>query len=323
MDASVPKSSQDSPIFHIATPLIRSYPLQQQLGKPVYLKMECYQPTGSFKLRGLGNLCTRAFEDGARHLISSSGGNAGYNVAFLGNKLGIRVTVVVPQTTDMEMREKIEQEGANVTVHGEAWDEADQLARELSKEPDSAYISPFDHPRIWEGHSTLVKEIDDAGVRPGIVVLAVGGGGLLCGVAQGLHSLGWDDVPILAVETTGAASLYRSMEARSLVTLSSIETVATSLGAKSVAKRTYDWTTKHPIYPWLATDAQAVKASLQFADMHRTLVEPACGAALAAIFEKAPPIDNVENVVVVVCGGAGISLQKLQKIALDLQISFP
>lgn len=299
--------------LHIATPVWESKPLSMALGAPVLLKMEALQPIGSFKIRGIGHACQVRCEDGATHLVCSSGGNAGYAVAYAGRRLGVDVTVVVPRTTPTAMRETISWEGSTVIEYGESWDEAHEYATAMAGEMGAAYIHPFDDPRIWEGHATLIEEVANLGSKPGAVVVAVGGGGLLCGVLVGLHRVGWIEVPVITVETEGAASFSRSVSAGRIITLDKIETVATNLGAKTVANEALQWTSRHPITPWIVSDYAAVDACLRFADDHRILVEPACGAALSVVYDRAPVLSGKEPVLVIVCGGAGVSLALLNR----------
>ncbi|MCY3757396.1 MAG: pyridoxal-phosphate dependent enzyme, partial [Acidobacteria bacterium] len=167
------------------------------------LKLEALQPTGSFKIRGVGHACQSALSEGARALVASSGGNAGNAVAYAGRRLGLPVTVVVPETTSRLMQERLRGEGASVIQQGAAWDDSHALALDLARRQEAAYIHPFDDPRIWAGHASLVREVREAGVKPDLVVLAVGGGGLLCGVLEGMHQAGWQAVPVCAVESRG------------------------------------------------------------------------------------------------------------------------
>ena len=124
--------------LHLQTPILENPALNQRLGKKVYLKMECYQPVGSFKIRGIGALCQEAVEAGITHLVSSSGGNAGYAAAYAGRKLGAKVTVVVPETTSATAQARMLAEGATVMVYGRAWDEANKRAMELVQEVHGA-----------------------------------------------------------------------------------------------------------------------------------------------------------------------------------------
>ena len=119
--------------LHHFTPLIPSLPLTALAGNPVWLKLESTQPSASFKLRGMGLAAQRAVAKGAKKLISSSGGNAGYAVAWAGRTLGVPVTVVVPSTTGSRMRGLIEATGAEVKIAGHVWDEAHAEAIGLAK----------------------------------------------------------------------------------------------------------------------------------------------------------------------------------------------
>lgn len=293
--------------LYIETPLLESNPLSTRLGIPVFLKVEALQPSGSFKNRGIGNLCTHYAKQGAKLFISSSGGNAGLAVAYSGRKLQIPVKVIVPTTTSLLMLEKIRLEKAEVIVKGKDWNEADEYARSLLHEKGAFYIPPFDHPLIWEGYSTLIKEIYEAGCKPGAVIVAVGGGGLFCGVLEGLHKVGWQDVPVITVETNGAASFAASVQAGKVVRLEKLDTIATSLGAREIAQAAFAWTRKHEIFSEVVTDRAAVEGVLRFADDHRILVEPACGAPLSLIYNRLPLLNRFSSVLVIVCGGSGVN----------------
>lgn len=297
----------------IETPLINSYPLSCLLGASVFLKLEMLQPSGSFKNRGIGYLCQEYAQQGAKFFTSFSGGNAGLAVAYAGRILGLPVKVVVPSTSTETAREKIRQEGAEVIVHWDNWQEAENEAKALAEEGGGRYVHPFDHPLIWQGHSTLIKELAAHHQKPEAIILSVGGGGLLCGVLQGLQQAGWEDVAVVTAETEGAASFYRSIEANKIITLDRIKTVATTLGAKRIADQAFEYSKKHLIYPQIVSDYQAVKATLQFAHDHRLLVEPACGASLALIYEQFSILKQFNSIVVIVCGGSGVSLSLLQE----------
>jgi L-serine/L-threonine ammonia-lyase len=299
-----------NPLHHV-TPYGPLRGLDAPAPRETWVKMEAHQPTGSFKIRGIGLLCQRLQDEGAKAFISSSGGNAGLAAAYAGQALGAPVMVVVPSTTPAFMRERIAGLGAKVIVYGDVWDEADGAARGLVAEGHGAYVPPFDHPLLWEGHSTLVDEMLAQGPAPDAVVVAVGGGGLLCGVADGLARHGLDRVPIVAVETQGAASFARALEAGAPVTLDRIDTIASSLGARRVADAAFAWTERRPIVPVVVSDADAVRACRRFADHHLALVEPACGAALSLAYDGHPALSAYARVAVIACGGVVVSLEKL------------
>jgi L-serine/L-threonine ammonia-lyase len=304
--------------LHFHTPLLESTALSRKSGSQIFLKMEALQPTGSFKIRGIGLLCQQLAQKGAKRFVSSSGGNAGLAVIYAGNKLNIPVTVVVwdkiPETT----RNKLRDEGAEIIVHGSDWAEANSFAQSMCQDNEVHFIHPFDHPVLWQGHATLIHEVKDSGLKPDAVVVAVGGGGLFSGVIQGLHEVGWTDIPVFAAETKGAASLAASINAGKLVTLEKIDTIALSLGARKVAEQALAWTSKHPVISSIVSDKQALEAVSQFLDDQRVLVEPACGAALSLVYDKNSELMKYKKILVVVCGGCGVDLSLLEKWKKEL-----
>lgn len=288
--------------LYIETPTLLSEPLSLMADKPVWLKLEALQPSGSFKLRGVSLLCQQELAKGARGFVSSSGGNAGIAVAYVGRKLGVHVRVVVPETTSEVARQLIRAEGAELIVHGESWFEANAYVQE-SLAADEAFIHPFDHPLLWQGHSSLIDEVAQLGIKPGAVVLSVGGGGLLCGAVEGMQRVGWPDVPVLAMETEGADSFAAARAAGKAVRLPAITSVASSLGARQVCDQALVWADEHPVISQVVSDAAALRACERLLRDHRLLVEPACGAALAAITESSKHLQSAESVLVIVCGG--------------------
>ncbi|KAB0362856.1 hypothetical protein FD754_007012 [Muntiacus muntjak] len=313
--------------FHIVTPLLESWALSQVAGMPVFLKYENVQPTGSFKIRGIGHLCQEVAKKGCRHLVCSSGGNAGIAAAYAARKLGIPATIVLPEGTSVNVVKRLQGERAEVQLTGKNWDEANLRAQELAKNDGWVNIPPFDHPLIWEGHISLVRELKAAlGAPPGALVLAVGGGGLLAGVSAGLAEVGWQHVPIIAMETQGAHCFNSAVKAGRLVTLPSITSLAKCLGARTVAARALECTKEFRIFSEVVEDAEAVSAVQRFLDDERTLVEPACGAALAAIYSgllgrlqaEGHLCPSPASVVVIVCGGNSIDSRELQALKAQL-----
>ncbi|XP_035990955.1 serine dehydratase-like isoform X2 [Fundulus heteroclitus] len=258
--------------FHLNTPLLESVSMSQKVGTTVYLKMENSQPSGSFKIRGIGHLCQQV------------------------------------------------------------WDEANAEALRLAETEGLTFVPPFDHPLLWEGHASLVAEAAASlgpGGKPGAVLLSVGGGGLLCGVIQGLKDAGWTDVPVIAMETVGADCLNAAIKAGKVVTLHDITSEAKCLGAKTVCQRAFEHSQsgEPTIISELVTDQEALQAVLTFLDEERVLVEMACGAALAAVYSgliarlqsqgrlPAP----LRPLLVVVCGGSSINMEQLSILRQKLQ----
>lgn len=300
--------------IHIQTPLIESDAFSTP-SQRVWLKLEALQPSGSFKLRGVGHACEVHAARGASRLLSSSGGNAGLAVAHAGRRLGLPVLVVVPESTLEWPKSLLRRQGAQVIVHGRSWMEANEHLMSL-RQPGDAFIHPFDDPLLWEGHASMIHEASAQGPRPDAVVLSVGGGGLMCGVLQGLHAVGWGDVPLVAVETVGAESLHAAVQAGHLVTLEAITSVATSLGARRVSEHAFEWTRRHPVVSTTVTDAEALQGCFALEREHRLVVEPACGAAVAALLSRSLPVlREAREVLVIVCGGVCTTYEDLQRLA--------
>ncbi|KAL1881826.1 catabolic L-serine/threonine dehydratase [Diaporthe australafricana] len=333
----------------IETPCVYSAPLSQAAGCNVYLKLENLQPSGSFKSRGIGNLMFRAVEATNSpstsaddvHFYSSSGGNAGLACATAAVTLSRPATVVVPLITSQYMVQKLRDLGADVVQIGENWAAADRHLRQVvmpefeKTHPHSRaiYVPPFDHQDIWDGAETLVDELktqmsESFDEQIDAIVCNVGGGGLMCGVMQGVQKLkdsGYGSPKVLAVETEGGDSFNASIKAGELVTLPAITTIATSLGATRVAEQAFAWSQRagSDFISAVVTDQEAVVAMIKFLDHARILVESACGATIATVYngnlrkyvgEGLTDKQWAEkNVVVVVCGGSNVNLEMLEK----------
>jgi L-serine/L-threonine ammonia-lyase len=297
--------------LHIHTPAVPAPASYSRAGRALIFKLDALQPCGSFKMRGIGAAAERAVERGARELVCPSGGNAGFAAAHAGARLNVPTRIVVPETTMASVRDRIASIGAHVIVFGAAWDEANEHALALARERGAAYLHAFDGADIWDGHATLIDECRADGVQFDAVACCVGGGGLLCGIVEGLRRNGMRQVPVLAIETEGAASYAAALRAGEPVTLPALTSIATTLGAKRVCQRAVDLAREHEIIALTVSDAQAVAACLKFADAYRMLVEPACGATLAALDVHAPVFQRFERVLVEICGGIGVSLDTL------------
>jgi L-serine/L-threonine ammonia-lyase len=288
------------------------------------------------------------------HYYIASGGNAGLGCVHAAVTMDSLATVVVPLSTTEDMISKLRTAGAtDVIQHGESWAEADaylknELVPATEKRGEKAvYIPPFDAPEIWDGNAGIVREIYEqiseierhyphpykAGEANGedtdtpknitpfdAIVCSVGGGGLFCGIMQGLEERGAETTKVFAVETLGAESLSQAIEKRQLVTLPRINSIATSLGARTVCKKALEYGLRESVISVVVTDKDAVEACQRFANEERLLVEPACGVCAAVcykgILKKAcPELRPESKIVIVVCGGSNVSLDSLEKYA--------
>uniref|UniRef100_A0A8C3JKZ4 L-serine deaminase n=1 Tax=Calidris pygmaea TaxID=425635 RepID=A0A8C3JKZ4_9CHAR len=310
--------------FHIVSPVLESLPLSKAAGTKVYMKLENVQPSGSFKIRGIGHLCQEAARKGCRHFVCSSG-----NWEMVGAMGGMDARSLssacpaIPLLPHLHPNITAGPPWGHPPVPSPVWDEANRRALELAKTEGWVSIHPFDHPLVWEGHASLVRELKDSlETKPDAIVLAVGGGGLLAGVVAGLRQVGWQDVPIVAAETWGAHSFHAALEAGQLVTLPDITSVAKCLGAKTVAARALECAQECQVISQVVEDTEAVRAVEQFLDDERMLVQPACGAALALLYTgrlrrlqgEGGLRTPLASVVVVVCGGSSIQAAQLRAL---------
>ncbi|MGH8386464.1 MAG: pyridoxal-phosphate dependent enzyme [Pseudomonas sp.] len=295
-------------MLHIRTPLIL-HPDLSTATRRIWLKLENLQPSGSFKLRGIGLLCSQAAAQGKRNVICPSGGNAGFATAVAAAGLGLKACIVVPHTTPESTRAKIRKTGAEVIVHGKVWDEANLRAREMAQGADTEYVPAFDHPVLWQGHSTMIDEIIEDCPQVDVIVTSVGGGGLLAGILTGLMRHDRRDCRIVACETEGAASFAAAVSAGHPVKFPRIDTVARSLGAALVAAWPVEHILEFPHECVVLGDEEAIMGVVRYASDLRQLVEPACGVSLAVAYLDHPAIAEAHDVVIVVCGGVSISAQ--------------
>ena len=300
--------------LHIKTPVIQSQTLKTLYGQDVSFKLESLQPSGSFKLRGIGRLCQQELAKGAQSFVASSGGNAGVAVAYSGMKLGVPTTVFIPSSSHPIYIKAIESFGANVIIAGNNAGEAQINAMSFAKEHQAFYIHPYDHPDIWHGHASIIDEVVSEHLpMPDAVIVSVGGGGLACGILEGMYRHGWNEVPFMAVETIGADVFAQSVKANYSVKLESITSKATSLGASYVAPKLLQWTHEHPIKNIVVSDKDAELGSIAFAKDQRLLVELASGAALSLVYANHPIIRDYQAILVIVCGGINTSHFNLEE----------
>lgn len=324
----------------------------------IFLKLENLQPSGSFKSRGVGNFLLSRLtalknlpipqqQQRQAHFYCSSGGNAGLGCVHAAVTLGCAATIVVPLSTTAYTIAKLRQAGANdVLQHGASWVEANAFlteevlpaaARERSHD-EAIYVPPFDAPEIWAGNATMVAEIarqwDEVGrhypsssfssgsaARQPLdaIVCSVGGGGLFCGIMQGLDELEMKQTQVVAAETQGAESLAKSVEKGEMVTLDAITSIATSLGARKVCEQAFRYGMQRDrVSCVVVSDEATVRACKAFADDERMLVEPACGASLALCYngglkKYVKGFSQASNVVIICCGGSNLSLDMMAR----------
>lgn len=220
------------------TPLLAAAPAREhsELARGLLLKLESLQVTGSFKARGAINaVLTLPAERLQRGIVTASGGNHGLAVAYAGWAVGVAATVFLPRSVAGDKLAKLAAWGAQVVVTGEAWDDSNRAALQHAEAENLAYIHPFADPAVIAGQGTIALEILEQNPDVDTLLVAIGGGGLISGIAIAAKALK-PSIRIIGMEPTGAPTLYDSVAAGRLVELTSLETAAVTLAPRRSAE---------------------------------------------------------------------------------------
>ena len=294
------------------TPCQYSGFLSRLTGAQVYLKLENLQNTGSFKIRGaLHKLSTLSPEEQRGGVIAASAGNHAQGVARAALQLGIRATILMPEATPITKVEATKFAGAEVILQGETFDDAMSMARTLAAERGLTMIHPFDDPAVIAGQGTIGLEMLQQLPELGAVVVPVGGGGLISGIAVALKSLR-PTIRIIGVEADQAASAVRSRQAGQVVALDAIKTIADGIAVKRVGDLTFALMQQYVDDLVTVSDEDIAAAILIYMERIRVVAEGAGAASLAALVSHKVKLDGVCTGVVV--SGGNIDVQMMAKI---------
>lgn len=219
------------------TPLLAAAPVKQhrEPAAGLWLKLESLQVTGSFKARGAINAVLSLPPHRLRRgIVTASGGNHGLAVAYAGWAAGVLTSVFLPVTAAADKIAGLKEWGADVVVEGEAWDDSDRAAREFAERHGLAYIHPFADPVVIAGQGTVALEILEAQPELDTILVAIGGGGLVAGVALAAKALK-PELRVVGIEPVGAPTLHDSLAAGRLVTLDRLDTAAVTLAPRRSA----------------------------------------------------------------------------------------
>jgi threonine dehydratase len=300
------------------TPTIRFAPLRDPLPYEILLKLENLQVTGSFKPRGaLNKALSLEPEMTACGIITASGGNHGLGVAYAAWLLGVPATVYVPEKANQARRDRLARWGATVIVQGRDYDDAYAAAVAEAERTNRCLIHPFNDPLVIAGQGTVGAELlADCGEPLDAVIVPIGGGGLISGVATYAKEQSPRTV-VIGVEPTGAASMAASVHAGRLVELPELRTIADTLSARRVGELTLEATRRYVDRIVLVEDAALVRAMRVLWNEFNLLVEPSGAAALAVLLDEKAGLPHGARVGVIVSGGnidAGPSLAQFESI---------
>jgi len=267
----------------------------------VHLKCENLQRTGSFKIRGAYNrLCTLSPEEADAGVVAASAGNHAQGVALAAKLLGIKATVFMPVGAALPKFEATSGYGAEVRLQGSVYDEAFEAAKGFSSETGAVMVHPFDHEEIIAGQGTVGLEILEQLPETKLVVVPVGGGGLIAGIAAAIKAID-PKVRIVGVEPEGAANMSASIRAGKLVEIDQLSTVADGLAAKRAGALPFEHMRELVDEIVIVTDDEIAEALLLMAERAKLVVEPAGAAGVAAVMKGKIKIDDPS--VVLLSGG--------------------
>ena len=295
------------------TPVQRSAHLERLSESEVFLKLENYQVTGSFKVRGgLNKLACLSPQERDRGIIAASSGNHGAACAFGAHRAGCPVTVCVPTGASPSKVELIESYGAKVKHHGDDCLETEIYARSLAEENDLTYVSPYNDPHIVAGQGTVAVELLEQVEDLDAVFISVGGGGLIAGMGTYLKAVG-PGTEVIACSPAASPAMHACLEAGEIIDVPCTETLSdATAGGVEPGAITFDLCRKVIDRSILVSEAEIISAMRDFIAGHRMLIEGSAGVALAAYLKEREDYRN-KKVAIVLCG-ANISIEKLKEI---------
>ena len=300
----------------IESPLDPAPNLSRRLGNQVLLKREDLQPVFSFKLRGAYNRMARlSAAELERGVIAASAGNHAQGVALASQRLGCRAVIVMPVTTpEMKVR-SVAARGAEVVLHGDTYDEACAEAKRLERERGLTFIHPFDDPEVIAGQGTIGLEIlRQCSEPPDAIYVAVGGGGLIAGVAAYVKSL-WPRVQVIGVEPVDADAMTRSLACGERVRLEQVGLFADGVAVRQVGELTFELAREY-VDAMVTVDTDEICAAIKdvFEDT-RSILEPAGALAVAGMKKDVQERGLSGRTLVAIACGANMNFDRLLFVA--------
>lgn len=264
------------------TPLMHSDLFSEESGNQIYIKPENLQKTGAFKLRGAYNkIAQLSDEEKEKGLVASSAGNHAQGVAYAAKELGVKATIVMPQTTPFIKVDSTRKYGVNVVLSGNVYDEAYEKAMQIVEEEGATLIHPFDDMEVIYGQGTIGLEILEEMPDVDAVLVPVGGGGLISGIAMAIKAIS-PKVKVIGVEPEGAQTLRTCLKKGEVTTLEHVETIADGVAVKRAGDKTFELIQTYVDEIVTVSEFQLMNAFLMALEKHKLICEHAGVLALAA-----------------------------------------
>lgn len=302
------------PTIH-RTKIEKSKTFSDMSGGDIYLKFENQQKTGSFKIRGASNKIAALVERGEiTSAVASSAGNHAQGVAYASHVHNIPATIVMPKSTPIAKVAATQGYGAKVVLHGDCYDDAYAKAVEIQEREGATFLHPFDDTEVMAGQGTIGIEILEDLPTVDMIVVPIGGGGLIAGVAACVKHIN-PRVKIVGVQAEGAPAVYKSFKEKKLVETDSAVTIADGIAVKRPGDNTIELINKYVDDVVLVSDAEISAAILLLLERTKQVVEPAGATPLAAVLNN--KLDIKGKKVACVLSGGNIDVSFIQRI-IDL-----
>ncbi len=302
-----------SPHIH-RTPLLTSRVLSERTGFDIRLKAEMFQRVGAYKIRGpLNKFSLMSEEDKRRGVVCSSAGNHAQGVALAAAIHGIRAVVVMAEKATPSKVAATRSYGAEVVLHGKIWEEANEMARRFVKERGLTYVHPFDDPELVAGQGTLGLEIHQDWPDVQAVIVPVGGGGLISGVAMAVKARN-PNIRVIGVESSDAPAMKASVDAGRLVTLDRVDCVIDGLRVSRCGEFNFEVVRRYVDEIVTVPDRQIFEAVVWIMGHCKVVPEGAAAASVAALLQDRIQLPNGSRVCCVLSGG-NLDLSQLAGLA--------
>jgi threonine dehydratase len=285
------------------TPLDYSHTFSAMTGADVHLKLETFQRTGSFKIRGATNrIATLSDEEQDAGVVTASAGNHAQGVALAATRIGVDSKIVMPEHAPVSKVKATRNYGAEVVLHGADYDEAAERAHEIEREEGRVYVHAFDDPMVMAGQGTIGLEILEDLPEVETLLVPIGGGGLISGIATAVKAKN-PDVRVVGVQAEGASSVADSLQKGEVVERDSVDTIADGIATRKVGERTFEVIRERVDEVVTVTDDETAVALTTLLERGKTLVEGAGAVPLAALLEGKFDYADDEVIVPCLCGG--------------------
>ena len=284
----------------LETHLIYSPIFSKESGNKVFIKPENLQKTGSFKIRGAYNKISNLTDaEKKRGVIASSAGNHAQGVAYGAKESGIKAVIVMPKSTPLIKVESTKQYGAEVILHGDVYDDAYKKAKELEEKEGYVFVHPFNDEDVLDGQGTIALEILEELPETDIILVPIGGGGLISGIACAAKILK-PEIKIIGVEPEGAASAYEAIKKNKVVELKEANTIADGTAVKKIGDLNFEYIKKYVDEIITVSDYELMEAFLLLVEKHKIIAENS-GILSVAATKKIK--EKNKKVVSVISGG--------------------